>query len=183
MAIRTDIARERNELPLNSRMLGMQRIHAWIEPQKIVLDAELRDHRHALEAAASEIGIMQGLAPEPVLRALWRREQVGSTAIGCGVAIPHARIGGIKRPITLFMRSKWAIDFAAPDGKPVRNILIIMVPTDGDIDEHLQLLATIAQMFSDSAFREHIAAATNPEEAREEFANWSRANCTGASPI
>jgi nitrogen PTS system EIIA component len=183
MAIRTDVARERNELPLNASMLCMQRINVWLESQKIILDAQLRAHRHALETAASEIGAMQGLDPDPVLRALWRREQVGSNAIGCGVAIPHARIGGIKRPITLFIRSKWAIDFVAPDGKPVRNILVIMVPTDGDIDEHLQLLATIAQMFSDSAFREHIAAATNPDEARDVFADWSRANCTGASPV
>jgi nitrogen PTS system EIIA component len=183
MAIRTDDACDRKELQSNSSTLSMQRIISWLEPQRIILHAELRDRLHALESAASEIGRMHGLDAEPILRALWRRELVGSTAIGCGVAIPHARIGGIERPITLFMRPKWAIDFGAPDAKPVGNILVIMVPRDGDTDEHLQLLATIAQMFSDSAFRGRIAAAMNIVEARGVFADWGRANCAGASPV
>src|SRR6267378_3193897 len=153
MTIRTDVACDRKEVRSNSSTLSVQRIASWLEPQKIILDAELRDRRHALESAATEIGRMHGLDPEPILRALWRRELVGSTALGCGVAIPHARIDGIERPMTLFLRSKWAIDFDAPDGKPVGNILVIMVPSDGDIDEHLRLLAKIAQMFSDGTFR------------------------------
>lgn len=151
----------------------MQRIASWLEPQKIVLDADLRDRRHALESAAAIIGQMHGLDSEPIFRALWRRELVGSTAIGFGVAIPHARIGGIERPMTLFIRPKWAIDFDAPDGKPVTSILVILVPSDGDTDDHLQLLALVAQMFSDGAFRNRVAAAMEAAEARGAFADWA----------
>ena len=158
--------------------LAPMRLAAWLEPQKIVLDVEWLDRRSALKSAAAEIGQMHGLDPEPILRALWRRERVGSTALGCGVAIPHARIDGIERPVTLFMRPKWAIDFDAPDGKAVNNILVIMVPSDGDTDDHLQLLALVAQMFSDRAFRNRVAAATDTPEARAAFADWCRANCT-----
>ncbi len=161
----------------DSRLAPM-RLASWLEPQRIVLDCELRDRRHALESAAAEIGSMHRLDPEPILRALWRRELVGSTALGCGVAIPHARIGGIERPMTLFMRSQRAIDFDAPDGKAVDNILVIMVPSDGDTDDHLQLLALVAQMFADGAFRGRVAAATDTTEARGAFADWRRANCT-----
>ena len=154
------------------------RLASWPEPQQVVLDAEVLDRRQALELAAAEIGRLHGLDPEPILRTLWRREMVGSTALGCGVAIPHARIDGIGRPMTLFMRPKWAIDFAAPDGKPVNHILVILVPSDGDTDDHLQLLAMAAQMFSDGALRGRVAAAKDSAEGASVSADWARANCT-----
>ena len=145
---------------------------------KIVPDAEVIDRLQALELAAEEIGSLHGLDPKPILDALWRREMVGSTALGCGVAIPHARIDGIERPILRFMRLKWAIDFGAPDGKPVNQILVILVPSDGDTDEHLQLLAVVARLFSDAAFRARVAAARHSAEAASVFADLARANCT-----
>ena len=178
MAIRTEAVRTRNEVRRDASTLSMQqRIASWLEPQRIVLDVELRDRRHVLEFAAAEIGTMHRLDSQPILRALWRREQIGSTALGCGVAIPHARIDGIERPMTLFIRSKWAIEFDAPDGKPVSNLLVIMVPSDGATDDHLQLLAMIAQMFSDGTFRARIAAAMSIAAAHDAFADWARANC------
>jgi PTS system nitrogen regulatory IIA component len=154
------------------------RLAACLEPQTIVLDADVLDRRHALELAAGEIGRLHGLDPEPIVRALWRRETVGSTALGCGVAIPHARIGGIECPMTLYMRPKSAIDFAAPDGEPVIHILIILVPSDGDTDDHLQLLAAVAQLFSDGVFRDRVAAARDSTAAAGVFADWGGANCT-----
>jgi len=99
---------------------------------------------------------------------------VGSTALGGGVAIPHARIAGIDRPIILFMRPTYAIDFAAPDGKPVTGILVILVPSEGDPEHHLQLLALISQKFSDAAFRTRLAEASSSDEVWKAFANWLR---------
>src|ERR1700752_786671 len=86
MVFRTEAACDGKEMRSNSSTLSMRRIASWLEPQKIILDAELRDRRHALESAATEIGRMHGLDPEPILRALWRRELIGSTALGSGVA-------------------------------------------------------------------------------------------------
>lgn len=146
----------------------------WLRPQEIVLDVDVPDARRALETAAAYIGRAHGIDPAPIFRALWRREQVGSTALGYGVAIPHARIGGIARPLTLFMRTRYAMEFGAPDGKPVSKLLVIMVPADGDTDEHLQLLASISQAFSDREFRAHLAAATTAEEVDKAFAEWTR---------
>ncbi len=116
-------------------------------------------------SAASTISI-----PSPCFRALWRRELVGSTALGCGIAIPHARIDGIKAPTTLYLRAKWPIDFAAPDGKPVRHLLVIMVPTDGDTDAHLQLLAAVAQGLTERALRDRLTAANDEGAIRRAFA-------------
>ena len=145
------------------------RIATWLQPQDILLEADVRDRSHALEVAATAIGHAHGLDPAPIFRALWRREQVGSTALGEGFAIPHARIGGIARPITLFMRTKLAIAFDAPDGKPVSHLLVIMVPADGAKDDHLQLLALVAQLFSNRNFRTQLDSAPDVAAAADAF--------------
>ena len=143
-----------------------------IDPCDVVLDVELHSRRHALELAAAAFGRSLGLDPDPIFRALWRRELVGSTALGCGIAIPHARIDGITEPTTLYLRAKWPIDFAAPDGKPVRHLLVIVVPTEGDADAHLQLLAAIAQRFTERTFRDRLTAADDAGAIRRAFAEF-----------
>jgi PTS system nitrogen regulatory IIA component len=170
MDLTTDAGRLGNANRCGAEPASMQRIASWVEPQEIVLDAELRDRRQALEFAAEIIGRTHRLDAAPIFRALWRRELVGSTALGLGVAIPHARIDGIVRPLTLFVRPKWAIDFAAPDGKPVADILVIMVPSDGNTDDHLQLLALVAHVFSDPAFRNRLSEARSNGDVRRAFA-------------
>ena len=150
------------------------RVAEWLRPQEIVLDVDVADARRALETAAKYIAQAHGLDCDMVLRALSRRERVGSTALGYGIAIPHARIPGIDRPTTLFMRTRYAIDFGAPDGKPVANFLVIMVPADGATDDHLQLLALVAQTFSDPAFRGYLAASTTATDVENAFAEWAK---------
>jgi len=144
----------------------------WLRPQEVVLDVDVPNGRRALEMAADRIGRAHALDREPIARALLRREQVGSTALGHGVAIPHARIEGPARPLTLFMRTRHAIPFDAPDGKPVCNLLVIMVPADGATEDHLQLLALVAATFSDRSFRRSLDAATTAAQVDEVFAQW-----------
>ena len=147
----------------------MTRIATWVQPQDILLGADVVDRQKALELVAGVIGQRHGLDPAPVARALWRREQAASTALGNGFAIPHARISGISRPLTMFMRLKLAIAFDAPDGKPVSDLLAIMVPAGGANDDHLQLLALVARLFSDGSFRTQLNSAPDPDAAAEVF--------------
>jgi len=153
---------------------GAYPVERWLDPCEIQLDVDLHGRRHALEFVAATIGGIHGLDREAVLRALWRRELVGSTAIGCGVAIPHARIEGIAQPAILYLRAKTPIEFAAPDAKPVRHVLAIVVPADGDAEAHLQLLAAVASMLTEREFRERLAAAEDPREIRRAFADFGR---------
>jgi PTS system nitrogen regulatory IIA component len=171
---RTDVERAGDRDCPEEAGPGMNRIASWVEPEQIVYDAPLGNRRQALELASVAIGRMHQLDATPIVRALWRRELVGSTALGEGVAIPHARIDGIDHPVTLFIRTEAPIEFEAPDGKPVANILVILVPADGDTDDHLQLLALIAQMFCDRDFRMRLCAATDAESARCAFADYVR---------
>jgi len=145
------------------------RIATCLHPQNILLDVDVRDRQHALEVMAAAIGCSNGIDPAPIYRALCRREQAGSTALGEGFAIPHAGIGGIAQPTTLFMRTKTPIAFDAPDGKPVSNLLGIVAPLGGAKDDHLQLLALVARLFSDSGFRTQLDCAPDVTTAANVF--------------
>ena len=145
------------------------KIAAWLQPREILLDVDLRDRAHACEFLGAEIARSHGLEAGPIARALWRREQAASTGLGHGFAIPHARVGGIERPITLFARAARAVDFQAPDGAPVSQLLAIIVPEQGARDDHLQMLALIAQLLSDGTFRERLARALQATEVAVTF--------------
>jgi PTS system nitrogen regulatory IIA component len=144
-------------------------IAGWVQPEEILLDVDIRDRRHALEFMAAAIGRAHLLDPAPIARALERREQAASTALGDGFAVPHARIPGLVRPLTLFVRTRAGIPFGAPDGKSVSELLAIVVPADGDRQDHLELLALIARLFSDRAFRSQLATAPDATTAAGYF--------------
>ena len=114
---------------------------------------------------------------ELVFRALWRREQCGSTAVGHGIAIPHARIPDIVEPVVLFARTKDPIAFGAPDHLPVSAFFVILVPEHAN-EEHLRILATVSEMFSEKAFRKQLEAATEPATIQSLFGNWATGKMT-----
>ncbi len=144
-------------------------IRGWIQPEHILLDADIADRLQALDFIAAAIGRKHALEPAPIFRALERRERAASTALGNGVAIPHARIAGLERPLTLFLRLRRGIAFDAPDGQPVSDLLAILVPADGDKQDHLELLALIARLFSDREFRSGLDAAPDAATAATHF--------------
>jgi nitrogen PTS system EIIA component len=148
----------------------------WLCPQEIQLDLDVPDRREALQAvSAMVVGHLRQVNAPPVFRALWRREQAGSTAVGNALAIPHARIAGITEPATAYVRLKTPLDFAAPDRKRVSELFVILVPAEGANEAHLQLLALVAEAFADGAFRARLAAASDPGDVRSAFLQWIRA--------
>jgi PTS system nitrogen regulatory IIA component len=151
---------------------GMDSVWRRVCPRHIALDVAAGNRREALAAIASLSSDSHDLAPAPLLRALWRRERAGSTAIGHGVAIPHARIDGIEHPLTLFVRTLTPIPFHASDGLPVSDFYAILVPRESDCEAHLELLATIAKMFSDPELRARLATVSCSAVAHSVFAQW-----------
>ena len=147
----------------------LTRVASWLQPEVILIDVPLRDSTHALEVVAHAISARHDLDPGPVFRALSRREQAGSTGLGGGLAIPHAKIAGIERPLTLLLRTRDPIAFKAPDGDPVSLMLAILVPQDGDRDDHLQLLALVAELFSKPQFRAQLDAGADAAAIAEAF--------------
>ena len=144
-----------------------------LTPDDILLDLDVPTKERAMEELARFIGARHGLLDRDVHAGLVERERIGSTALGLGVAIPHARVKGLSHAIAAFVRMKWAILFDAPDGKPVSDILVLLVPWHAT-EEHLLLLAQAAEMFCDTSFREDLRACVETAEVHAAFAQWRR---------
>ena len=138
----------------------------WLQPESVLCDVDVKNTAALFDLAAKEIARRHGLEAAPIARALARREQTGSTSLGNGFAIPHARISGIAEPLTLLIRLDNGIAFDAPDGVPVGLFLFIMVPL-ADQHTHLQLLSAIAHVFSIREFRRAIDVATDASAMSE----------------
>jgi PTS system nitrogen regulatory IIA component len=145
---------------------------AILTPADVRLDLDVPNRWDALRAVSATIERMHGLSAAPVFRALWRREKAASTGVGNGVAIPHARITGITEPVTVYVRTKAPVDFAAPDGKRVSELFVILVPADDATERNLQLLARVAEAFSDRDFRARLAEAAGARDVRSAFSQW-----------
>ena len=98
-----------------------------------------------------------GLPAATVIAGLEARESLGSTALGQGVAVPHGQIKGLRQAITLYVRPTAPIPFDAPDGYPVGDVVVLLVP-ESATSMHLHLLADVAQRFCDHHFREQLHA-------------------------
>ena len=94
-------------------------------PDCIALDVPAKSRADAFAAAGELFAKQTGIEANSVVEFLNARENLGSTALGAGVAIPHGRVKGLKQPSAAFMRLQTPIDFAAPDNDPV-SILIFL---------------------------------------------------------
>jgi len=120
---------------------------------RIVLLVDPVDSRHVLDAAARLLGANAPELTPAIAAALRAREEMASTAIGRGVAIPHARGPAFKEARGAFLRLSYPVDFRAHDGQPV-DLVFAMCAPDDQPEVHLEHLAAIAARFSDPEFLE-----------------------------
>jgi len=95
-----------------------------------------------------------------VFDSLVAREKLGSTGLGKGIAIPHARLKGSKKTIAAFIQLQYGVDYDAIDGAPVDILFALLVPEDST-DEHLKILSHLAEMFSNSETLEQLRSETS----------------------
>ena len=103
------------------------------------------------------------LSQEEVFSQLIAREKLGSTGLGNGIAIPHCRVGNCTQPIGTLVTLAEPIDFDAPDDAPVDLLFVLLVPEEAH-QQHLDILAGIARLFSQEAFCARLRAAGDSAE-------------------
>ncbi|MET0027780.1 MAG: PTS IIA-like nitrogen regulatory protein PtsN [Candidatus Thiodiazotropha sp.] len=103
------------------------------------------------------------LTQDEVFDALLERERLGSTGLGKGIALPHARMSKITQSVAAFVQLPEGIDFDAIDNKPVDLAFAMLVPEEAT-EEHLQLLAKLARMFDDAEFCTALREAESSEQ-------------------
>lgn len=100
------------------------------------------------------------------LRCVLQREQEGTTGVGDGVAIPHARSPAVRVPALAAMTVPEGVEFDALDGQPVRLLFLIATPPEKGSGTHLEVLSSLAALLMESSFRETLERAGSPEEFR-----------------
>jgi mannitol/fructose-specific phosphotransferase system IIA component (Ntr-type) len=138
-----------------------------IPPDHILLDSRAGSKRALITELAS---VLPAMDPDPVLEVVMAREQLGSTGIGNGVAIPHGRLADLSEPVLALARHKDGIDFDAIDGKPVHIAILLLVPQEAD-RRHLELLAHLARTLQQEHMRREIMEAETAEAVSQIFSS------------
>ncbi len=130
-----------------------------LTPDRTVFCYDIKSKKKALELASQlAVKTLPDIEENDIFEHLLAREKLGSTGIGHGVAIPHCRIPELHQTVAILLRLSSGVDFDATDKEPVDIVLTLLVPEDSN-DEHLQLLAKIAEKFSQDPFRKTLRSA------------------------
>ncbi|MFT5656764.1 MAG: PTS system nitrogen regulatory IIA component [Gammaproteobacteria bacterium] len=138
-------------------------VTALLSPERIFIDPNISSKKKLLEFIANTVTGHCGLAKSTLFNSLLDRERLGSTGLGHGFAVPHARLSDLQETIGFFVKLANPINFDAPDNQPVDLIFCIVIPQHAT-DEHLQILASLAKIFSQSSICEQIRNAKSTNE-------------------
>lgn len=120
----------------------------------LVLDIQSSDSRkEILCSMANALGPKVAVDGRDIFDAVMERENLGSTGVGEGVAIPHARIEGLEKPIGAFVRLTEGVDFDAIDGK-LCDLIFMLIAPNGSGADHLRALAQVSRTFRHAELRE-----------------------------
>ena len=138
-------------------------IKKFLSPADTHVDLRASDKRCLLQELTRQAASALDLAPERISAEILKREELGSTGTGGGVAIPHARIQGLSRPFGVFARLNKPIDFEAIDGRPVDLVFLLLLPAE-PVGEQLKALASVARKLRDPAALRTLRAAAGTAE-------------------
>jgi len=152
-------------------MSGMK-LSELLDESNIITDLNARDKKGVLEElVAAVINHEPSIDKHTLVKVLLERERLGSTGIGDGVAIPHGKYHGISQPLVSFGRSRSGLDFESMDGQPAHLFFLLVAP-ENSANVHLKVLATIARILKNSAFRKALMEAGSEEEIYRKIAQY-----------
>lgn len=149
----------------------MELIGQILPAGNVITDLDVGSKKRVFEHVGQLLEENLQLGRGKIFDSLIAREKLGSTGLGHGVAIPHGRIKGLKEAVGIFVHTREAIPFDAPDNLPVSLIFVLLVPEQAT-DLHLQILGELAQMFSDRALRESLVASQDPAQTHQLLTGW-----------
>jgi PTS system nitrogen regulatory IIA component len=116
-----------------------------IGPEAVIPSLKVRTKKQLLQELAARVARLTGIEERYIFDTLLQRERLGSTGLGQGIAIPHAKIPGLRRMFGVFARLAEPIDFDAVDGAPVDIVFLLLAPEGAGAD-HLKALARISRL-------------------------------------
>jgi PTS system nitrogen regulatory IIA component len=142
--------------------VGTVRLASLTRPELIFPDLPAQDRDSVLRALAGRIaGLGLVRDAEGLFQKLREREQLGSTGVGAGVAIPHTKLPGLEEEIVAIAMVPEGVGFGAADGQPVRLLFLVLSPSSAPA-AHLQVLAAISRWLRVPGKAEHLVELRDP---------------------
>ena len=134
-----------------------------LHPDAVLSDLKSQDKKGILEELVMPLSQVTGMSSNDLFRVLMEREQLGSTAIGEGIGIPHGKTKGIENMVIGFGLSRKGVDFDSIDGKPT-HIFFTLITPDQSTGLHLKLLARISKLLKREGFKDKLMNASSSDE-------------------
>lgn len=141
-----------------------------ISPDNVVVGLRVSDKGQLLQELTARAARVLSLDPPVIFDALQARERLGSTGLGKGFALPHARLEALDRRFALFVRLARPIEFTAIDSLPVDLVVLLLTPASMG-NEHLALLAALARPLRDGRLLQRLRAAPDANALHQLLAN------------
>ncbi|MCM8805764.1 MAG: PTS sugar transporter subunit IIA [Candidatus Omnitrophica bacterium] len=141
------------------------KISEFITEKEIIIGLKSTEKQDVLDELLQVLeknGLLQDR--KQVLETLLEREKLGSTGIGQGIAVPHAKTDQVQKLVCALGISEKGVSFDSLDGEPVFIIFLVLAPS-GATGIHLKALAKIARLLKDKVFRNYLRMAKTPQEA------------------
>jgi len=141
-----------------------------VTPERVVADVDVHSKKRALERLSTLLAeAAPNLPAAEIFDSLLKRERLGSTGLGQGIAIPHGRLAGLEHPIGALITLREPVAFDAADDAPVDLVFALLVPEQCS-DEHLQILSRAAELFRQPSFTRSLREAGDSAELFRAFA-------------
>ena len=138
-------------------------INIKLDDSQISINDDCRTKKSILQRLSLLLSKSSGISTDEIFAGLYEREKLGSTSVGNGVAIPHARIKGINQPFVSVIILDNPIDFDNIDSLDVDIVVCLIVPTE-ETENHLTLLACLSEILDKISNRKKLRSARNSEE-------------------
>ncbi|MDB5478702.1 MAG: ptsN [Alphaproteobacteria bacterium] len=132
------------------------------KPDAVHFRLKATSKKNALQRLSETLAAATGTDPRDIYDRLFEREKLGSTGMGDGIAIPHARLSGLNRVYTVFATLDEAVEFDSVDEKPVDLVFALLAPQDAGAD-HLQALAAASRLLRSKEFCARVRGASSED--------------------
>lgn len=147
-------------------------ISSILKPDRIVCDADAVSKKRSLEILSETLAQNEpGITSSKIFDSLLSREKLGSTGLGLGVALPHGRSEQFSEARLAVIKLAQGIDYDAPDSEPVDLLFALIVP-ENSCDEHLQILALLAEMLADENLVTQLRQTSNCDTFYNHLTSW-----------
>lgn len=136
---------------------------SYLPERNVIAKLAAIETRYAIKEMAQHAAALTKLPAETIDSAVWQREKIMHTGLPHGIAVPHARLADLDKPVVILGRSVKGVDFDAPDGEKARIILMLLTPLH-DATAQIQLLSLVAQVFDDPETRMRVRGGNSATE-------------------